>query len=871
MGKMTSGFLITLLVTSVMWLVPMNLVAQPDEVFPFSEDAPPNRLLARPDAGLAAPYTVLRTHDVNNLRFTITNWGTFGSMDGELVDPLTGLSAPGAFFPATTNFEHIYLGALWVGAIVGSDTVVSTANDLFYGLTEFYPGDYFGGGRMIERSIRDNSPFYDPDAHSEQDLTCSYTDTLTAQAYVPADQWSGRPHKPLNITITQESFAWPYQYAEGFIIIRYWIKNLRPDVLRDVWVGFLVQPRVRHISRTESMWDDHIGFRDTMTSIAGYNFEDTLQMVWFADNGGDPAPRSGFDGQSVRSAAGISIIGGPQSVYRSEYGYWDDYHCWRWTYERSFNWWVASQNSSYDWGPQRAPHKRSWVGGLGEPLGDRHKFRRMANGEFDYDQVWANTSFTADGWIGPPVADEYFANNISRGYTTRGLLSAGPYEIEPNDSIAIVLAFAAGDGFHNNSNNVRNLPQRQERYLANLDFTNLSRAMQWAKWVYDNPGIDTDDDGCRGYFLTARCRDTTLLWNGWYPYEVEVCDTIYYSGDGVADLKGPPPPPSPELTISSEPGKIHLEWDGSLTETFYDDFSRRVDFEGYNVYVGLGHNPNSLAMMASWDQVNFEPYHYERYANPGPWVSSERPLTFDDLSEMYGSDFDPRDYPNQISCYYTADGERYFFKPHGGNRGNTYEENGEIMTNPIQYVRTDSLWVEGRQTYQRYGHYRCTVEDLLPSQSYYFAVTAFDHGFPEGGLGPLESATQTNMQLAYASYTPDFVAEKKLKVSVYPNPYRIDGQYREMGYEDPNRDGFKERTRRIHFINLPPRATIKIFSLDGDLIREIHHPNDRFSDTPSHTAWDLITRNTQAVVSGIYLYTVESDQGTQVGKIVIIK
>ncbi len=867
---MPSRFIILLFTAALIWLVPISSPAQPNESFPHNEDAPINRLLARPGADMA-PYTVLRTHDINNLRLTITNWGTFGSMGGEIVDPLTGVSAPGAYFPAATNFEHLYLGALWVGAMVGSDTLVSTGHDMFYGLTEFYPGEYFAGGRMIERSTRDNSPFYDPKACSEQDFICTYYDTLTAQAYVPADQWSWRPHKPIGIKVRQESFAWPYQYAEGFIIIRYWITNLRPEPLRNVWVGFQVQPRVHHISRTESMWDDHIGFRDTLPSIAGYDFADTVQMVWFADNGGDPT-RNGFDGQSVRSAAGISIIGGPQRVYRSEWGHWDDYHCWRYTYERSFNWWVSSQNAAYDWGPQHAPRKLSWIGGLGEPLGDRHKYRRMSNGEFDYDQVWANYNKSGEGWIGPPFStDEFFANNIARGYTTRGLLSAGPYEIEPGDSIPIVLAFAAGDGFHNNSDNVRNLPQRQEQYLANLDFSDLSRNMQWAKWVYDNPGIDTDEDGCQGYFLTARCRDTTLLWDGWYPYDVEICDTIYYSGDGVPDLKGPPPPPSPNLTISSEPGKIHLEWDGSLAETFFDDFSRRVDFEGYNVYVGLGHNPNSLALMASWDRVNFEPYHYERFANPSPWVSSERPLTFEELTELYGRDFDPRDYPDPAACYYTDDGTRYYFKPHGGNRGNAYEENGEILTNIIQYVSTDSLWDEERQTYVRYGHYRCTLEDLLPSQSYYFAVTAFDHGYPEGGLSPLESTTQTNMQLAYASYSPDFVTEKKLKVSVYPNPYRIDGRYRAMGYEDPNHDGFKERTRRIHFINLPPKATIKIFSLDGDLIREINHPDSRFSDTPSHTAWDLITRNTQAVVSGIYLYSVESDQGTQIGKIVIIK
>jgi len=35
--------------------------------------------------------------------------------------------------------------------------------------------------------------------------------------------------------------------------------------------------------------------------------------------------------------------------------------------------------------------------------------------------------------------------------------------------------------------------------------------------------------------------------------------------------------------------------------------------------------------------------------------------------------------------------------------------------------------------------------------------------------------------------------------------------------------------------------------------------------------WDLITRNTQAVKTGIYIYTVESEFGTDVGKLVIVK
>jgi len=35
--------------------------------------------------------------------------------------------------------------------------------------------------------------------------------------------------------------------------------------------------------------------------------------------------------------------------------------------------------------------------------------------------------------------------------------------------------------------------------------------------------------------------------------------------------------------------------------------------------------------------------------------------------------------------------------------------------------------------------------------------------------------------------------------------------------------------------------------------------------------WDLVSRNGQDVVSGVYLYTVESDYGTQVGKFVILR
>jgi hypothetical protein len=124
----------------------------------------------------------------------------------------------------------------------------------------------------------------------------------------------------------------------------------------------------------------------------------------------------------------------------------------------------------------------------------------------------------------------------------------------------------------------------------------------------------------------------------------------------------------------------------------------------------------------------------------------------------------------------------------------------------------------------------------------------------------------------YPFYSADVIEEQNLKVSVYPNPYKASDDYRSSQYEDPYRQGWTERDRRIHFVNLPSRATIRIFTLDGDIVREFeHYEGGPFSETSSKAFWDLISKNTQAVVSGIYLYVVESHLGSQIGKVIIIK
>jgi hypothetical protein len=176
-------------------------------------------------------------------------------------------------------------------------------------------------------------------------------------------------------------------------------------------------------------------------------------------------------------------------------------------------------------------------------------------------------------------------------------------------------------------------------------------------------------------------------------------------------------------------------------------------------------------------------------------------------------------------------------------------------------------------TSDRYWDYEYQIE-VFPAQPVYFAVTAFDVGDPQTGLSPLEASRLVNASLVYPIDDWGVVQSKGLGVEVFPNPYRIDGNYGENDYEGTPSSYSPTYDRRIRFNNVPPRCNIRIYTLDGDLVQTLYHEvTDESRSDATHAEWDLISRNTQAVVSGIYLFSVENlDTGEeQVGKFVIIK
>jgi len=173
--------------------------------------------------------------------------------------------------------------------------------------------------------------------------------------------------------------------------------------------------------------------------------------------------------------------------------------------------------------------------------------------------------------------------------------------------------------------------------------------------------------------------------------------------------------------------------------------------------------------------------------------------------------------------------------------------------------------------------YTFVDSNLVRGKVYVYAVTSLS--IPNlvviGGdtvpVNPLESAKNIN---AVKIELPFAVSEEAGKVLVVPNPYRTDHDYtfEKGGYEGLS-GRWDESRRVVKFINLPEVCTIRIFSLAGDLIRTIYHdgrdPSTGFSR--GDVTVPLVSESNRALASGIYLFTVESEFGTQTGKFVIIR
>jgi len=849
------------------------------------------------------PIAQQRVHRVGLLQLCMSNWGVFGSqgrdasmMESEggcfMASPYEEVVAPSAEYPAGSNLEYLFQAGLWIGATVDDKPYTSIASDGWFGIYELWP-DAEPKGNIIERTTRPASFCYSPDAVSEQDIIAVYTDT---SADIPLsrtqrDPFDFRKHFPLYVQITQRSYSWSYEYAEDFVLVDFTIKNMwtkegdRPPeppkihdddvgIIRDMYVGLYVDADCGHIDEDPygeyGAQDDICGFRELVTSPKPEEQRDsydTVNIAWIADNDGHGDMDGGvgkgvFTNKSPIAVTGVRVVRSPLAGLRY-----------------SFNWWISHQTGyPRDWGPWKTKNQERWRqmnpygtgtnfpdNVLGTPGGDVSKYFTMSNEEFDYDQIYSCVWpkwYPEEGWL--PV-NEQMCTDLADGFDTRYLLSFGPFaEIGPGESLMITVAYVAGNNFHVDPLNLeKNSGMRDpNNFYAGLDFTDFETNATWAAKVYDNP------------------------------------EPGFPTGDGIPDFKGPPPSPSPLLNFETEEGKVKITWNGKTTERFRDPFlNGRVDFEGYRIYMSQTGLTDDWALLGSYDRIDYKVYKLNLEKSPREWewkvasvdlnylksnLEGKReldgslredpllwtrfePFVLSPLGEafyLYLSDSINADgLPVMYDSVLLNPGDSLYFASQDWNVGFD-----PIIANPVYRESVDVGWVS--DTADRYWDYEVEVDSLLSGIPRYFAVTAFDVGNPQTGLQSLEGSKQANATWVYPIPEWEEVSKEGSKVGVFPNPYRLDGNYYpHYEIKDGNFD------KRLRFINLPPKCTIRIYTLDGDLVRTLQHDQEGDDLNATYHYWDLVSRNTQAVVSGIYLYTVEDKETdeVQVGKFVVIK
>ena len=756
----------------------------------------------------------------------------------------------------------------------GRDTLVSVGADGWSFSREMYPpeqvdADLFGSGLQFRSIIDPSAPEFDG-AISEEDYIAIYNDTIIVG--VDNDAIDGRPHRPLNIEVTERSFAWSYAYAEDFVLFDYAIRNIGRDVLEEVYMGVYVDADVGFNCFNDGggcAQDDLCGFVQSLPSPTGCGFIDTVNIAWTADGDGDfTATGAGqSEPRPVQSVTATRIVRTPAD-----------------SLDVSFNWWISNVAAILDYGPRERTKNRDFkTGGLGTPEGDRNKYFLLSNNEFDFDQAFVASIQPTDTLWSYPPQDQ--VNTWATGLDTRYLLSFGPFDISPGQTLPISFAYVAGENFHASEDNAANLPDNPDLYYENLSFVDLGVNANWASWIYDNPGVDTDEDGYEGKVRYCNLDSIPIVvgpdTTGWTYTQV---DTVFYEGDGVPDFRGASPPPAPVFWLEPTLGAIKVRFNGLRSETTRDVFSREIDFEGYRVYVARDARASSYSVVESYDIEDYNKYVFnQRRVGGAGFELLDAPFTLDELRCLYGDScsddsFNPVEYSVNNPFRLPGSDSVFYFEAQDFNVSTLGIETRIIKRYPNQPFPTslnpDSANADEKTEdgYLKYFEYEYEITDLLSTVPYYVNVTAFDFGSPESGLPSLETSVTVGAKSAYPTITEVDRPGKPLNVYIYPNPYRIDGNYRERGFEGlANEAASEDRVRRINFANLPPRCTIRIYTIDGDLVREIEHDVPASDALSSHNAWDMITRNTQLVVSGLYYWAVETPDGrTQIGKLVVI-
>jgi hypothetical protein len=363
-------------------------------------------------------------------------------------------------------------------------------------------------------------------------------------------------------------------------------------------------------------------------------------------------------------------------------------------------------------------------------------------------------------------------------------------------------------------------------------------------------------------------------------------------------------PPPPGLRLWPTDSRVHVFWDDK-SETTPDIRLRKVDFESYRIWRAdnwdrpfgsseLNGPESSLwQMVAEYDLVNT--FVTSRTvnsvttrdtlplgANTGFGGIIYRPRVLDDarfegLAEAMQAvvDGDPGDLLKTRPPLRLPDGtaDQSYIDLIGWE---TYPDVLDTFFAVAVRVADPDNGVTPKHGTR---YYEYVDGDIHNGFLYFYSVTATDHELEPDGSGitlPVGPGLVGDPGSSFDATRPGATAQTAelreqfgANIYVYPNPATRDAL---AEFQQLNANGGDPTGVRVMFTNLPmARNSIKIYTVSGDLVQALEHNGLAGSGDLS---WNLMSRNGQEIVSGVYLYSVESDDDSFedfIGKFVVVR
>jgi hypothetical protein len=242
--------------------------------------------------------------------------------------------------------------------------------------------------------------------------------------------------------------------------------------------------------------------------------------------------------------------------------------------------------------------------------------------------------------------------------------------------------------------------------------------------------------------------------------------------------------------------------------------------------------------------------------------------------EWYSTTNDPVN-ANRVRVLDMMTGEEILYSPYDPDPGHLYDEyaagwcflshldvSDTLVLNgtPPATHNTKYLYINGGLVGMNKGGFM-PATGPVPSVNDVWVVKASEDYLP----APVSALFTLQSIPAYFDNT----SKRELNVKVVPNPYIVTNEWETRRFPP-----------KMKFINLPSKCTIRIFNLNGELVKTLLHtcsyepglgqeyiPNNAGGDE----WWDLYNNEKQIVANGIYIFHVQSDIGEQVGKLVVIR